>query len=212
VSESGDRVVRVMPSRVEPIPAAPLGGERPRHYTQIGISRRDPNLRRRPDRQDPRPAALLALPQGPRLASVLASVARARERDKRADSARSVTEAGKHTALMQAPAYRPEAGAPRTGTRALASGRGRAPGERSGVLAGSDGYGPDRRPASGEYEDWAPARGRDPLSFSRVPKEREVVVAPSLPSSVASAEPPIRRSPSEDPERPAGDRVGLSLF
>jgi hypothetical protein len=106
VSESGDRVVRVMPSRVEPIPAAPLGGERPRHYTQIGISRRDPNLRRRPDRQDPRPAALLALPQGPRLASVLASVARARERDKRADSPRSVTEPGKHTALMQAPAYR----------------------------------------------------------------------------------------------------------
>src|SRR5215207_7535842 len=43
-----------------------------RHNTKIGISRRDPHQRRRPDRQDPRTAALPALPQGPRLAPVLA--------------------------------------------------------------------------------------------------------------------------------------------
>src|SRR5204862_6837742 len=42
------------------------------------------------------------------------------------------------------------AGAPRPGTRALASGRERAQGERHSVLARSNGYRPDHRPACGE--------------------------------------------------------------
>ena len=66
--------------------------------------------------------------------------------------------------------------------------------------------------ATGEYEDCAPARGRHPLPFSRVPQGHEVVAAPGLPSSLARAERPIRRSSSEDLARPVGDRVGLSSF
>ena len=65
-----------MPSRWTRSRSSAAGEEPPWHNTRIGISRRDPDLRRRPDRQDPGAAALRALPQRPRLAPVLAPTAR----------------------------------------------------------------------------------------------------------------------------------------
>ena len=66
-----------------------------RHNAGLGISRRDPDLRRRPNRQNPPTASRRALPQRPRLAPVLGPHGASSRTCKAGRQARSVTEAGR---------------------------------------------------------------------------------------------------------------------
>ena len=94
-----------------------------RHNAGLGISRRDPDLRRRPNRQNPPTASRRALPQRPRLAPVLGPHGASSRTCKAGRQARSVTEAGKHAAPMHSPAYRPHGASRRQRARTTASRR-----------------------------------------------------------------------------------------